>query len=159
MKRNTWFASIVFIAAMLLTIPPRLIAEPLTPVQEKFAKEIFFEIISPFCPGRSLHDCPSSSAVELKDEIRSMINKGKSREEIITLLSDRFGQNIRAVPSTSGFQSLAWAAPIAFLVLGGVLLTLWLQNRAAKSGPDSSLPSVPPLDPEMQKRIDRELSR
>ena len=159
MKVTAWFASFAIIAATLLATPLYVTAEPLAPEKEATAKEIFFEVLSPFCPGRSLNDCPSSSAVELKDEIRGMVEKGATREEIINTLAGRYGENIRAVPAKTGFQSLAWAAPIVFLVLGGIVFTIWLSSRATQS--DSATPPTPvaPLDPEMQKRIDQELHR
>jgi len=41
------------------------------------------QVLSPYCPGRLLRDCPSSKASELKQSIRTDLSNGKSRNEII----------------------------------------------------------------------------
>ncbi len=101
--------------------------------QELTAKRIFDSVLSPFCPGRVLSDCPSSSATDLKDELRQRIINGESEEQIMQYLFGRFGTQISAVPQTSGVGLIAWLAPISFLLFGGVGLMLWLRANIRRS--------------------------
>jgi len=154
------FFTLLLVAIALVLAAHTPARAELSPEQQSKAKEIFFEVLSPFCPGRALNDCPSGSSIELKNEIRSMIQAGKTRDEIVSVLLTRYGEGIRAVPSTKGFQSLAWSAPIGFLLLGGLLITVWLRKKAIQEEkPAASATPQAPLDPELQKRIERELYR
>ena len=96
---------------------------------DQVAKQIFSEVFSPFCPGRALADCPSSSAAELKTEIRKRISAGASETEIKTYLFTLYGDEISALPPRQGFGALAWIAPFAFLALGAVIAVIWLAKR------------------------------
>ncbi len=116
---------------------------------EAAAKEIFFEVMSPFCPGRSLHDCPSGAATDLKNEIRASLQRGENKNQIMESLVQKFGSDIRAVPSTSGFGLLAWLVPGIFLIGGGLIIVRWIRSNS--STPTAS--PLPPLDPEMQRRL------
>lgn len=114
---------------LLLILPALAFSEPAgdASAREAIAKEIFFEVMSPFCAGRSLHDCPSGSATELKNEIRAALARGEGKEEILNGLVARFGKEVRAVPRFSGVGMLAWIAPLAFLLVGGVVIVIWLR--------------------------------
>ena len=107
------------------------------PAIENEANEIFSLVLSPFCPGRVLLDCPSRQASELKNEIREKLVTGVTREEILADLRAEYGDTISSVPSTEGFGLLAWLAPIVFL-LGGFLFMLWWLVRKQKEESDEA---------------------
>jgi cytochrome c-type biogenesis protein CcmH/NrfF len=52
------------------------------------------DLMSPYCPGRTIASCPSPQARQLEDHILAQAQAGKSREEIETALVDRFGQSM-----------------------------------------------------------------
>ncbi len=86
---------------------------------ESNAQSIFTSVMSPYCPGKLLSDCPSAKASELKKTIREELSKGLSKEEVITKLNDDYGEEtLKAVPDSSGFGILAWLVPILFLISG-----------------------------------------
>lgn len=71
-----------FIILLLLLIAPSLaLSIELDPNFNKQAHQIFYQTLSPFCPGRLLSDCPSTAATELKDKIRIKLNAGESRAD------------------------------------------------------------------------------
>jgi cytochrome c-type biogenesis protein CcmH/NrfF len=53
------------------------------------------DLMSPYCPGRTIASCPSPQARQLEDHILAQAKAGKSREEIETALVARFGEDIR----------------------------------------------------------------
>lgn len=127
-------------------------AVELDPAQELEAKEIFDSVLSPFCPGRLLRDCPSTAAHELKDKIRGMVVEGKPRAEIQSHLFALYGDSIRSTPPRQGFGQVAWWAPAVFLAIGLVLLAVWLRSK--RSHRDAPAPTI---TPEMEARIQRHL--
>jgi cytochrome c-type biogenesis protein CcmH/NrfF len=52
------------------------------------------DLMSPYCPGRTIAACPSPQARQLEDHILAQAQAGQSREQIETALVDRFGQGI-----------------------------------------------------------------
>jgi cytochrome c-type biogenesis protein CcmH len=105
---------------------------------ELTAKQIYGEVYSPFCPGRLLQDCPSSSANELKNQIKSDLASGKTKSEVLQALLEKYGKELGALPAVSGFSSLAWIIPI-FFVLGGLLIIrIWLKSNQQAAGSKKS---------------------
>lgn len=119
---------------------------------EQNARELYSEIISPFCPGRALKDCPSSPAEELRKEIRTDLERGRTKDEILNKLVERFDRSIRAVPQLAGVGHLAWYLPIAFFVLG---LLLWLLRGRKNKGPTAPADEI---SSDYKERITAELS-
>lgn len=83
-------------------------------------------VLSPFCPGRTLQDCPSGPARELKKDIREKFLAGATKEEVFDFLYRTYGDEVRAAPRFSRFGIVAWVTPFVFLLTGGVLLYTWI---------------------------------
>lgn len=113
----------VLVLASLVTVSA--IAES----SDESAKRVYGLVMSPFCPGRLLSDCPSDQATELKKEIQREVETGATEEAIVSKLAERYGSTIRAMPTGSGMGLVAWLVPPLFfvIVLGGGLL--WLVKR------------------------------
>jgi cytochrome c-type biogenesis protein CcmH/NrfF len=99
---------------------------PLSPAEEKAAAAIARQTMSPFCPGRTLADCPSEYATEWRQEIRQMLAAGRSPAEIQAELERRAGSNLSGSPA----RDTSYWVPAAFAVLGvGVLAAIFLRLR------------------------------
>ncbi len=125
---------------------------------EDLANEVAAEIASPFCPGVSLHDCPSAAAADLRATIATWADAGWSRDRIMAKLESEFGPSIRAVPPGRGRGLVAWLLPVLAIVAGGaVALTSarrWTQKpRVGKNSGQSVHPS-----PEERRRLESELA-
>jgi len=120
------------------------------------AHQIWGSVMSPFCAGRLLQDCPSSGAEELRVKIKEMLLEGSSNQQVMQFLYENYGDQIRSTPKQEGFGLLAWISPFIFLALGAVLIFFWIRSNlgAAKENAAASA-----LDPEMQRKIAEELER
>ncbi len=125
---------------------------------DKQALVLYQQVMSPFCPGRALSDCPSSKAHDLKFEMRQKLESGTPPEVILAEVFAKYGDQYRAVPGFSGFALLAWLAPLAFLV-GGLLLALRLASARRASAPSSHSETNPQISESVQREIDEELAR
>lgn len=123
---------------------------------EDIANAVAQEVMSPYCPGVTLHDCPSSSAQEMRAEITRWARDGMTKEDIITRLEDEFGSSIRAVPRGGG-GVFAWLLPAAAL-LGGAAAALVLARRWSLRRPDPP-PPASTASPEATARLTAELDR
>lgn len=101
------------------------------PKTEAQAFDIAQRTMSPFCPGRTLADCPSGKATEWRQDIRAMLEQGKSAAEIQKILNQRAGTNLTGTPESS----LGWALPVG-LCLGALgVLTLVLRRIRQDEAP------------------------
>jgi cytochrome c-type biogenesis protein CcmH/NrfF len=100
------------------------------------AHELSRELMSPYCPGRTLADCPSPDAGAVRDEIRESLRAGESVAAIRTRIESRFGDQVVGVPTTL----LGWMIPIVALAAGALVLVLALR-RAVAHGAAPARPS------------------
>lgn len=95
-----------------------LLASPAAAAPEDVANDISNEIMSPFCDGVTLHDCPSQEAQELRNRIEAWVSEGRSRTQIMSHLEREFGAGIRAAPTAEGAGFVAWIPPLVALAAG-----------------------------------------
>jgi cytochrome c-type biogenesis protein CcmH len=124
--------------------------------------EIEREVMCPVCgiPLELAHEAPQ--ARQQRRMIQNLIDEGRSKEEIKDALVAEYGEEVLAVPGTSGFDLTAWLVPGAAIVLaaGAIIIGLRRWRRAtaaAAEGPGP--PDAAPLDPEDAKRVDADLGR
>ena len=104
-------------------------------------------LMSPFCPGRTLADCPSPNAAAWREEIRAWVDAGVPEAEIRQRLQARIpDQDLSAVPR----GPFGWALPSLILLLGLGVLYLALR-RVTADHPE------PEIDPELEEKLLREL--
>ncbi len=135
-----------------------VMAAPSTTPQESHdrAQRIVHSVLSPFCPGRLLSDCPSTSARELKEKILQKISEGASDESVYEFLYATYGDDIRSTPSTSGIGAIAWFMPAVFVLGGLVLIIVWLSFRRNKATPEVGTNET--ISEDLKQRIEREIS-
>jgi cytochrome c-type biogenesis protein CcmH/NrfF len=95
---------------------------------EDLANEIAAKVMSPFCPGVTLENCPSDKAVALRARIESWAQDGWGEERIMDELVELYGDPIRALPPARGSGLWAWLAP-GIALLGGAVLAIALARR------------------------------
>jgi cytochrome c-type biogenesis protein CcmH/NrfF len=159
MKKQLLF---IFISILLL--------QTVSADQEEFALKkratsVYQEILSPFCPGRSLNDCPSSKAHELKEEILVQLKSGASDQDVLTGVFAKIGDQYRAIPKSEGFGKMVWIAPLGFLTIGFLVAVAVVSKRRScllrttTAAPCVPTPEAPPsISREMQEEVARELA-
>ena len=123
---------------------------------DQHAGRLFNQVMSPFCPGRTLTNCPSPQADILRDGIKERIRAGATDDQIWDELYAAYGDQVRSVPRAVGFNLLAWIIPGLFFALGALLLIRWMRPRW-RSTPAAPLPEQE-LDPELEARLQSEMA-
>ncbi len=136
--------------AVLVLAAPAAAADPPT------LADLEDEVICPTCQT-TLELSNSPIATQMRTFIRERIAAGDSKEEIKAELVDEFGEGVLAAPTKSGFNLLAWALPLAGL-LAAVVAVTFAARRYVRARPEPAA-AGPPLDPELEKRVDDELER
>jgi len=117
-----------------------------------WAYDLASDLMSPFCPGRTISDCPSPQAASLKAWIVVQAAAGRSREDVEEELYDRYGDVILAAPRSEGFGATAYWIPVAVFLAGGALVAWFLRRSTVRTASPA-----PRLDPEVERKLDEVL--
>lgn len=93
------------------------------------------------CQNETIKDSGAQIAGDLRRELREQIQAGKSDEEILQFLTDRYGDFVRYRPPLSPRTALLWAAPILLLlgaVTSAVVVILRRSRLPISDTPDES---------------------
>ena len=123
---------------------------------EGWAYELSGELMSPFCPGRTLSECPSPQADSLRMWMIVQEAAGRSRAEVEAELYERYGDVILAAPRAEGFGVTAYVIPVVAFLAGGALLALFLRRQTHAPRP---VAVAGPVDAELERLVDEELRR
>jgi cytochrome c-type biogenesis protein CcmH len=144
-----------FVTAWLMALAIALPAGAQPRDVDAQAQRIFTSMMSPYCPGLLLADCPSPAAFNLRIEIRERLEAGESAADVERDLYRKFGDVIRAVPEPGGWGTVLWIAPALVLTVSLAALMWFLGRvRTVETAPVSSQLST---DPALEERLQQEL--
>jgi cytochrome c-type biogenesis protein CcmH len=153
----------VRLAAALAVLALALAAPALASEQHPTQSELEAELVCPTC-HTTLDESDAPVARQMKAYIRTRIAAGATKSQIIDELvgpPNNLGEGVLGVPRKHGFDLLAWLLPFAGIAVGAVALGAaawyWSRNRAADGAVVAS--AGPPLEPELERRVDEELAR
>ncbi|WP_373356396.1 cytochrome c-type biogenesis protein CcmH [Pseudoroseicyclus sp. CXY001] len=122
--------------ALLLALPlPALAVQPDemldNPALEARARDISQGIRCPVCQGETIDDSNADIARTLRLIIRERLVAGDSDAEVVTFLTDRFGEFVLMRPPAEGANLALWlGGPLMLLLAGGIGLAA-VRRRAA----------------------------
>jgi cytochrome c-type biogenesis protein CcmH/NrfF len=115
--------------------------------------EVAGRMMSPFCPGLTLDECPSEQANRLRAEVDEMVRRGETNAEIDRWIVDNFGEVALARPGGSP----AWVAPPLAVLAGLAVVLLFLKRRTGERKPEGeSMATVPELTEQEENVFDRD---
>ena len=81
------------------------------------------------CQNQSLADSHADLAIDLKNQVRSQMQAGKSDAEIRDYMVARYGDFVLYRPPLKPTTALLWAGPFVLLAGGGLALGFYLRRR------------------------------
>ncbi|NOH83936.1 heme lyase NrfEFG subunit NrfF [Vibrio sp. 03-59-1] len=88
-----------------------------TPLQQKHAILLAKSLRCPQCQNQNLVESNSPIAKDLRLKVFTMVKEGKSEEEIIEFMTDRFGDLVMYKPAFNAKNLLLWIFPLLLLIL------------------------------------------
>lgn len=117
------------------------------------AEKAISQIMSPFCPGLMLSQCPAAESVALRDSIHALAVQGWTSGEITAWVLANHGEEYKAVPDRSGSGLWAWIVPPISLLLGLVLVVEALRRFRRDGTEDDGIEPGPEPSPEEEARL------
>ncbi|HEU5371405.1 MAG TPA: cytochrome c-type biogenesis protein [Gaiellaceae bacterium] len=138
-----------------------LLAAPATAADKPTLAQLEHEVMCPTC-----HTLLELSQAPIADRMRAFIRRriaaGDSDAQIKQRLVAQFGEGVLAAPPAQGFGLVAWLLPVGgSLAVGAVVLVMlrrWKRERDAEPAVAAGAAGAQ-LDPELARRLDRELAR
>ncbi len=97
-----------------------------------------------------VNSCDCGTAEQMRGEIRDMLGKGKSIQQVLDYYVGKYGEKVLAAPTKQGFNLTAYITPFAGIVVAGSSVYLVLRQwvfRGRKPGMEGT-PDDAPAQPE-----------
>ena len=119
---------------LLLVVPGFALAKDAQPSAsdpelEKRLNHLAKELRCLVCQNETLADSQAGLAEDLRREIREQMRAGKSDQEIINFLTQRYGQFILYRPQVTPTTYLLWFGPFVLLLTGLFILFKYIKDR------------------------------
>jgi cytochrome c-type biogenesis protein CcmH len=135
MKYLNPFAS--FIALILLAFPI------FSADNAALIRDIENNLIAPCCWTQPISEHYSEVAEQMRQEVRTMVAQGKSRDEILDYYVAKYGERILATPRPKGINRLVYILPWAALILGAWGLFVLLKKRRLPAPAPAPMQTAP----------------
>ncbi|MEK6210238.1 MAG: cytochrome c-type biogenesis protein [Pseudomonadota bacterium] len=121
-------------AVLLLTLAMPAYANEAAPAADDPALEqrvmrLTAELRCLVCQNQSLADSHADLAIDLRNQVRSQMQAGKSDAEIREFMVARYGDFVLYRPPLKSTTALLWAGPFVLLAAGGLALGFYLRRR------------------------------
>ena len=107
----------------------------------------------PVCQGMAISDSPSEMAVNMKGQVRELLARGYTEEQILKYFELSYGQFVLLKPKFEGVTGIVWVLPVLALVLGGVVLFLKLRKLERPQATAEVPPPAPVVEDPYLARV------
>ena len=100
------------------------------PALEARVQQLASELRCLVCQNQSLADSHADLAVQLKGQVREQLRGGRSDQQVIDYMTERYGDFVLYRPPLKASTVLLWAGPGLLVVIGAGILAWNLRRRA-----------------------------
>jgi cytochrome c-type biogenesis protein CcmH len=147
MKTARLVLTFLFFAAALSPAPAvnpdEVLAEP---VLEARARQISTELRCLVCQNQSIDISDADLARDLRIIVRERLTAGDTDREVIDFVVARYGEFVLLKPRFSVGNAILWISPVAFLLIGGIVMLAYNRRRSKRQAPAA-------LSPEEEKQL------
>ena len=112
----------IFLLLALLAAPQG------TPLQgaalERRTMQVSALLRCPVCQGMSVADSPSTVALDMKQQVRELLARGYTEEQILNYFEQSYGEFVLLKPKFNGVNAFVWILPLLALAIGATLVLM-----------------------------------
>jgi cytochrome c-type biogenesis protein CcmH len=91
-------------------------------------QDIAASLRCPVCQGLAIADSPSEMATNMKGQVRELLARGYTQEQIFSYFERSYGQFVLLKPKFQGVNTLVWVLPVLALALGVIIVFAKIRN-------------------------------
>ncbi len=121
--------------------------------QETIIKDLEQSLVAPCCWSGTVYD---HGHAEMEDQIRQMVESGKTKDVIMEYFVAKYGERILASPVASGFNLMAWITPVLIFLIRIAIIVNFLRTPkkvAAESKINHKKVKIP-HDAQIERELD-----
>jgi len=99
------------------------------PALEKRVLEVSNELRCLVCQNQTIADSNADLAVDLKNQVRQQLSEGRSKQEILKYMTERYGDFVLYKPPFNAATLMLWVGPFLLMLLGLILLVRQIKQR------------------------------
>jgi len=100
------------------------------PVLEARVQKISSELRCLVCQNQTIADSHADLAVDLRRQVREMLQSGQTEQQVIDYMTARYGDFVLYRPPFKALTALLWVGPALMVVLGLGTLFVVLRRRS-----------------------------
>jgi cytochrome c-type biogenesis protein CcmH len=122
----------LLVLALNFTLAHATEAQPASnnPVLEARMMRIASELRCLVCQNQTIADSHADLAVDLRGQVREMLQKGQNEQQVIEYMTARYGDFVLYRPPFKSTTVLLWVGPGAMVLIGLFVLVRVLRQRS-----------------------------
>ncbi|GKX57591.1 cytochrome c biogenesis protein [Leminorella grimontii] len=121
-----------------------------TPENQERAVTLAKQLRCPQCQNQNLVESTSPIARDLRLEVYRMVDEGKSNDEIVSVMTSRFGDFVLYKPRFGVQTALLWLSPLVLLLFAAVAAWRYVRRRAQP---------LPEMSDEQRRKLEQLLEK
>jgi len=101
--------------------------------QEQQFKELSQTLRCPKCQNNTISDSNAELAKDLRVKVYEMTKEGKSSDEIVDYMIDRYGNFVTYDPPVTAATAILWLGPLAVILIGFSIIVINGRKKSAKA--------------------------
>ncbi|MBW8468118.1 MAG: cytochrome c-type biogenesis protein CcmH [Thiobacillus sp.] len=137
-----WIFALVFALAAGVVAAQEAAPAAADPELEARMVRITAELRCLVCQNQTIADSNAGLAIDLKNQVREMLRRGDSDQQIIAFMTERYGDFVLYRPPLKKTTAILWFGP-AILLVGGLLILFLVLRRRSRMDPNLFEPDEP----------------
>jgi cytochrome c-type biogenesis protein CcmH len=108
-----------------------------SPEKEQVFHKLSEELRCLVCQNQNIAESNADLAKDLRLEIYTMLQQGKTEEEIVDFMVQRYGDYVLYRPPLKPMTWLLWFGPAIVFIIGLVIVVRFMKSQTAEAAPDS----------------------
>jgi cytochrome c-type biogenesis protein CcmH len=130
-----WIVALVFALAAGVVAAQEAAPAAADPELEARMVRITAELRCLVCQNQTIADSNAGLAIDLKNQVREMLRRGDSDQQIIAFMTERYGDFVLYRPPLKKTTAILWFGP-AILLVGGLLILFLVLRRRSRMDPN-----------------------
>lgn len=117
------------------------------------------ELRCPQCQNNNIADSNATIAVDMRGKVFELLQEGKSREEVVKYMVDRYGNFVTYDPPLTPATVVLWGAPIILILFGILFVFRRKQSQMLSVATKCETATTTALNEEEQQRLNELLNK
>jgi len=126
------------------------------PQLESRARELSKDLRCLVCQNQSIDDSDAELARDLRVLVRERLVKGDTDDQVMSFITDRYGDYVLLRPPVNMETALLWVGPFAIVLIAGATVAVWMRRRQTRPAGSSGHGLSAEEQTRLAKLIDRD---